>query len=308
MNIPSYCLRISFNHFSKNLSHQTQKSCLTSHFTVLLHKRSSSSASSSSITQQKVVQFISSLNDEERKILMDAVKTLEDDTKKIELKGPVTAFRWRSELGRPSKITKISDPDLSGDSANIVGMYNAVPFVGFGFLDNTFMILGNMFPLPPPPNMSIRPQYTHSKCTTSGLSNNGAGRTEIIPSEFDFASKMREIKFIRKLKRFSLILGLSIDIMAKSHLQGDTIELMLGSMITISTMAAAALGNTMADILGIGSAYYVEKIATRLGFQQPQEVTPAQLTLNCSRVAANLGRTIGVTVGCILGMFPLLFK
>lgn len=63
---------------------------------------------------------------------------------------------------------------------------------------------------------------------------------------------------------------------------------MLGSMITISTMAAAALGNTMADVLGIGSAYYVEKIGTKLGFKQPQEVTPAQLTLNCSRVAANL--------------------
>lgn len=73
---------------------------------------------------------------------MDAVKTLENDTKKFELKGiklgyvfkimsnifadpllivgPVTAFRWRSELGRPSKITKISDTDLlSGDSSNI---------------------------------------------------------------------------------------------------------------------------------------------------------------------------------------------
>ena len=33
----------------------------------------------------------------------------------------------------------------------------------------------------------------------------------------------------------------------------------------ISTMAAAALGNTISDMLGIGSAWYVESFADRLG-------------------------------------------
>lgn len=87
MNTSLYCLRISFNNFSKTLGHKTTNSSSTSHFAVLLHKRCSTSSTSSSLTQQKVVQFISALNDEERKILMDAVKTLEDDTKKLELKG-----------------------------------------------------------------------------------------------------------------------------------------------------------------------------------------------------------------------------
>ena len=33
----------------------------------------------------------------------------------------------------------------------------------------------------------------------------------------------------------------------------------------ISTMAAAALGNTISDLLGIGSAWYVESFADKLG-------------------------------------------
>ena len=33
----------------------------------------------------------------------------------------------------------------------------------------------------------------------------------------------------------------------------------------ISTMAAAALGNTISDLLGTGSAWYVESLADKLG-------------------------------------------
>ena len=33
----------------------------------------------------------------------------------------------------------------------------------------------------------------------------------------------------------------------------------------MSTMAAAALGNTISDLLGIGSAWYVESLADKLG-------------------------------------------
>ncbi|XP_058797888.1 transmembrane protein 65 isoform X3 [Phymastichus coffea] len=87
---------------------------------------------------------------------------------------------------------------------------------------------------------------------------------------------------------------------------GDSIEATLGAFITLSTMAAAAFGNTISDILGIGSAYYVELFAQKIGFEQPK-LTPLQLDLPKSRFAANMGRVIGVTVGCLLGMLPLLF-
>lgn len=71
-------------------------------------------------------------------------------------------------------------------------------------------------------------------------------------------------------------------------------------------MAAAALGNTFSDVMGIGSAYYVERLANYIGYQPPK-LTPIQLDMPISRQFANLGRVIGVTLGCLLGMFPLLF-
>ena len=86
--------------------------------------------------------------------------------------------------------------------------------------------------------------------------------------------------------------------------------------------AAAALGNTLSDMLGIGSAWYVESWADRLG-AHPPDLSSDQLEmtwwdgtsssgrfrvclLSC-RVAGNFGRAFGVVVGCIIGMFPLLF-
>lgn len=54
-------------------------------------------------------------------------------------------------------------------------------------------------------------------------------------------------------------------------------------------MAAAAIGNTFSDILGIGSSYYVEQMVIKLGLKPPN-LTPIQLDMNCSRRAANLVR------------------
>ncbi|XP_023029092.1 transmembrane protein 65 isoform X2 [Leptinotarsa decemlineata] len=88
---------------------------------------------------------------------------------------------------------------------------------------------------------------------------------------------------------------------------GDYIDLYLGSYFCFTTMGAAALGNTISDILGIGSAFYVERLANRIGFRPPR-LSPIQLDMPCSRNSANAGRVLGVTLGCILGMCPLLFR
>lgn len=72
-------------------------------------------------------------------------------------------------------------------------------------------------------------------------------------------------------------------------------------------MAAAALGNTFSDIIGIGTAFYVERLANRIGYSPPK-LSPAQMDMPTSRNFANLGRVLGVTIGCLLGMCPLLFK
>ena len=71
-------------------------------------------------------------------------------------------------------------------------------------------------------------------------------------------------------------------------------------------MAAAALGNTLSDVFGVGSAWYVEYWAARFG-ASPPNLTLEQLELTSSRIAANGGRALGVALGCVIGMFPLLF-
>ncbi|KAF8767269.1 Transmembrane protein 65 like protein [Argiope bruennichi] len=56
---------------------------------------------------------------------------------------------------------------------------------------------------------------------------------------------------------------------------GDYIDATIGITLGISTMAAAGLGNTLSDVAGIGSAWYVERIAFRIGVKSPT-LTPAQ--------------------------------
>lgn len=55
-------------------------------------------------------------------------------------------------------------------------------------------------------------------------------------------------------------------------------------------MAAAALGNTFSDVIGIGSAFYVERFAERIGFKPPN-LTPIQLDMPISRRASNMVST-----------------
>uniref|UniRef100_A0A8C5N403 Transmembrane protein 65 n=1 Tax=Leptobrachium leishanense TaxID=445787 RepID=A0A8C5N403_9ANUR len=53
-------------------------------------------------------------------------------------------------------------------------------------------------------------------------------------------------------------------------------------------------------------AGYVEAISSRLGLPIP-DLNPKQADMWQTRVSAHLGKAIGVAIGCILGMFPLLF-
>ncbi|XP_017097575.3 transmembrane protein 65 isoform X1 [Drosophila bipectinata] len=87
---------------------------------------------------------------------------------------------------------------------------------------------------------------------------------------------------------------------------GEYIELSLGQVVAISTMATAGLGNTISDIMGITLATYVENGCQILGLKQPM-LTPAQFDLKSSKRATSFGRIIGITAGCLLGMCPLWF-
>ncbi|XP_062278840.1 transmembrane protein 65 [Scomber scombrus] len=87
---------------------------------------------------------------------------------------------------------------------------------------------------------------------------------------------------------------------------GTHIELSIGVILGISTMAAAALGNLVSDLAGLGLAGYVEALASRLGMQIP-DLSPKQADMWQTRVSSHSGKALGVGIGCILGMFPLLF-
>ncbi|KAG7251809.1 hypothetical protein CRUP_032465, partial [Coryphaenoides rupestris] len=70
---------------------------------------------------------------------------------------------------------------------------------------------------------------------------------------------------------------------------GTQIELSIGVTFGISTMAG-----------------YVEALASRLGLQVP-DLTAKQVHMWPTRLSSHLGKALGITIGCILGMFPLLF-
>lgn len=61
-------------------------------------------------------------------------------------------------------------------------------------------------------------------------------------------------------------------------------------------MAAAALGNTFSDVIGIGSSYYVERAAALLGMSAPA-LSPVQLDMPVTRRFANMVNTFAL---CLL--------
>mmetsp|Transcript_72288 Transcript_72288/g.182880 ORF Transcript_72288/g.182880 Transcript_72288/m.182880 type:complete len:115 (+) Transcript_72288:413-757(+) len=86
---------------------------------------------------------------------------------------------------------------------------------------------------------------------------------------------------------------------------GDILDLTLCSTLGFSTMAAAALGNTLSDGLGVYSGALVEEMAAKAGFESPA-LSRAQQAMPCTKRWERWGQVGGITAGCLIGMFPLL--
>uniref|UniRef100_A0A4W3J5N5 Transmembrane protein 65 n=1 Tax=Callorhinchus milii TaxID=7868 RepID=A0A4W3J5N5_CALMI len=86
---------------------------------------------------------------------------------------------------------------------------------------------------------------------------------------------------------------------------GTQIELSIGVIFGISTMAGM-IATGLRTSFAISLAGYVEALAYRLGLPCP-DLSPKQADMWQTRVSSQLGKVIGVTIGCCLGMFPLLF-
>ncbi|CAJ1938012.1 unnamed protein product [Cylindrotheca closterium] len=88
---------------------------------------------------------------------------------------------------------------------------------------------------------------------------------------------------------------------------GDAIDTYLGVTLGISTLCAAAIGNIISDLAGIGMGTVIEDFcANRLKLPTP-DLSTAQRQLRSVRFAGQMGMAVGMTFGCIVGMFPLFF-
>jgi hypothetical protein len=88
---------------------------------------------------------------------------------------------------------------------------------------------------------------------------------------------------------------------------GDAIDTSLGVLLGISTMCAAAIGNIVSDVAGVMMGTVIEDwCALYLNLPQPN-LTQAQRTLRSVRMAGQFGCGAGIVIGCIIGMFPLMF-
>lgn len=80
---------------------------------------------------------------------------------------------------------------------------------------------------------------------------------------------------------------------------GDQIDSFIKTLGVSNTMLAAGLGNTFSDMVGILSGRTVEKIVhTKIPPVEDGELSKNKIML---------AETVGIFLGCILGLFPLLF-
>ena len=85
---------------------------------------------------------------------------------------------------------------------------------------------------------------------------------------------------------------------------GDRIDETFGAAFTLSTMAAAGLGNTLSDVIGVGASGYIEQTAMKV--LPGPGLTRTQASSSSARLVGQLAQALGIAVGCILGISPLL--
>jgi len=88
---------------------------------------------------------------------------------------------------------------------------------------------------------------------------------------------------------------------------GESIDANLGVLLGISTMCAAAFGNIISNIAGVGTGAYIEDFCSRYLNLPTPKLSQAQRNLRSVRLSGQVGTAIGITIGCMLGMSPLLF-
>jgi len=87
---------------------------------------------------------------------------------------------------------------------------------------------------------------------------------------------------------------------------GDAIDANLGATLGFSAIAAAGMGNAMSDVLGHYCGDAIERFAGMLGLEPPL-LTDEQKESKSAESCRKHGGGIGLALGCLLGMCPLLW-
>lgn len=87
---------------------------------------------------------------------------------------------------------------------------------------------------------------------------------------------------------------------------GDAIETHFHASYAMSMLCAAALGNTVADVVGLSLGGVIESMARRLGIPDPM-LSKAQANMSVTLWCNFLASAGGITLGCLIGMIPLFF-
>ncbi|KAG7396369.1 Transmembrane protein 65 [Phytophthora boehmeriae] len=82
---------------------------------------------------------------------------------------------------------------------------------------------------------------------------------------------------------------------------GDAIETHFHASYAMSMLCAAALGNTVADVVGLSLGGVIESMARRLGIPDPM-LSKAQANMSVTLWANFAASAGGITIGCLLGM------
>jgi hypothetical protein len=88
---------------------------------------------------------------------------------------------------------------------------------------------------------------------------------------------------------------------------GEQIDEMFGARLALTTLASAGLGNLIADVTGVTAANAIESGVKRLPLRAPR-LSSYQETLSSAVSTRFWGSVIGVSIGCLLGLSPLLIR
>lgn len=89
-------------------------------------------------------------------------------------------------------------------------------------------------------------------------------------------------------------------------LAGDLIDAQLGLVLGISTLASAAVGNTFSNVFGLWAGGLIESLAQPMGLP-PHGLTAVQMSKPRSIFIKTSASVVGIVVGCIVGMCPLIW-